>query len=439
MHKLEGGYTITKVSGKDCRYVLRDKYAAPLVVLEMCNGMVSNVRGYKNVTYPEKYRPILIKFLRAHHYALTEEAAVDLGLSIVRIEDEDDLYLTSSELRGRRLNEILRNPGSVDVTFNSFSRRRLSIPSGTKNCSLNFTHAAVKKLVVSSKVNASIDLRDNQYTETLIIEDGFNGSLNLSRSNLDDIRIADNCRCDLLFNYSGKCFDMRIGDVFSGLVDIRNSCFHYLDVGYYCYADIQLSENWGRRSINIGDSFRGTLQADSVMVKEINIGNDCKGKIIVSSKDSRQGTSHIEVADEFNGELDLQASRTVKHIDIGSNSRGRLNMLGCPSLEAVKIAEDFGGTADFSESGLIYLQARKGCRGRFVLLNCNNLMLLKLPNNRKSDITVERSPLEVRVDDDNVYYHFQKGKIPEKYAETAYMGWYNKAKKFLKKHLHVCF
>lgn len=38
MYKLEKGYQITRVLGKECLMILRDKYSTPLATIELCRG-----------------------------------------------------------------------------------------------------------------------------------------------------------------------------------------------------------------------------------------------------------------------------------------------------------------------------------------------------------------------------------------------------------------
>lgn len=155
-------------------------------------------------------------------------------------------------------------------------------------------------------------MRDNPHIETVTVEEGFIGSLNLSRSSVTQIRVGDNCRCNISMNYSGKCFDLEIGDVYSGVLDIRDSCFHNLKIGYYCYANIKLSENWGQKNIIVGDSFRGNMILDSVYVRNVSVGSDCRGKIFVKSGErSEQGIRSINLADDFGGELDIGDSKPL--------------------------------------------------------------------------------------------------------------------------------
>ena len=169
-------------------------------------------------------------------------------------------------------------------------------------------------------------------------------------------------------NYSGKCFDLEIGDVYSGVLDIRDSCFHNLKIGYYCYANIKLSENWGQKNIIVGDSFRGNMILDSVYVRNVSVGSDCRGKIFVKSGErSEQGIRSINLADDFGGELDVGDSKTVERVEIGRNASGHVNLSGCASVKALKLDEYFAGVADLSRSGIMYIRARKGATGRFVL------------------------------------------------------------------------
>ena len=43
MYKLEKGYQITRVLGKECLMILRDKYSTPLATIELCRGKISSV------------------------------------------------------------------------------------------------------------------------------------------------------------------------------------------------------------------------------------------------------------------------------------------------------------------------------------------------------------------------------------------------------------
>lgn len=360
---------------------------------------------------------------------MTPEAAKDLKLSVYQPASGENFYLNEKELE----RVLSGNISNASVLVNKYKKHVLHISPQTKGTALNLSRAAIKKLVINPGCNLIIDLRDNPYIERLVIKEGFTGSINASRTSLKHIDIADNCRCELSLNDSLKCFSLHIGDVFSGILNVKNSCFHHLEIGYYCYADISLEKNWGRRDIKIGNSFRGNIHIDGVHIPGLEVGDDCKGKINVSSHDDIHGARQIKIRNEFNGELNLSNSKTVSRLELGAHTQGKINLLGCPSLQVVKIGENFNGTADFSESGIEYLRAARGCRGRLILLNCANLTLLKLPVERKTSVTIEKDPLRVQTVKGNVYYQFKDKRLPAEYFTPFYKKWFEKVKVFFVK------
>lgn len=437
LHKLDEGYQITQSQTKDNALILRDKYCKGLAVIELFQDKVVRVTGFKTTEFPTKQIPVIVKFIRDYHYQINSDTAFDLGLSVVRIEGQNEVYLTSSELTKIQLHKFMRNPKKVNLILNDFKKTSFTVPKTTQSCNLNLSHANIKKLIISKHANALIDLRDNIHIDHIFVEDGFIGSLNLSRSSVGNIKIGDNCRCNITMNYSAKCFHLKIGDVYSGVLDIKDSCFHSLDIGYYCYANIKLSENWGQKRIKVGSSFRGNLIVDSVYVKDINIGDDCKGKIFIKNKQKHEnGIKHIDLADDFGGELDICDSKTIERVDVGNNASGHINISGCDSVRALKFDEYFDGFADLSRSGIMYVRAQKGAEGRLVLMDCSNLTLLKFAKDCNPSINVNKSPLEVAKDEENVYYKFHHQKIPEEYLTPSYAHWIKKIKKFFGRHFH---
>ena len=433
MYKLEKGYQITRVLGKECLMILRDKYSTPLATIELCRGKISSVTPYRGAENDRNHIRVIQRFVRRYHYSLTAEAALNLSLNVVK-RDGKETYYTSSELTASRLERLFKNYDTLAVTLNNFRKRKLIVPSSAKKCSLNLSHAIVSKLIVSRNSHAAIDLRDNRFVETLIIGDSFRGSLNFSRSDIQNIKLGNNCRCDIFCIHSGKCFEMTLGDVYSGILDVRDSCFHRIKTGYYCYAVIRLSENWGKKDVIIGDSFRGSLFIDSVLAENVEIGDDCRGRISVREHNRRQGIKHIDIADGFKGEIDLASALALQKVEVGAHAAGSINLSSCPSIQAVKFEEDFSGRVDLRNSGVIYVRAKDGCSGRFVLLHCENLSLLRLPRDKRADIAVERMPQSVGTDSRNFYYHFDEKELPAELSSPFYAGWVKKLRHFIHRH-----
>lgn len=430
-YNLDDIYRMTPYTGQNCSMIMRDNEDKVKAVVNVCNSKISNVGGFNGERVAERSRRSLIKFIKKHNYALTLSAARDLGLTIYRPANGHESYLDAKELSKTLEGDI----SNITLTVHNYKKRTVRIKSYTKGAVLNLSRASIKKLIIEKNCNMVVDLGDNPFIETLIVKDGFAGSINLSRNGIKKIRIADNCRCDLQISDSMKCFDLMINDVFSGSLNIKNSCFHELDIGYYSYAAINLEANWGKRNIKIGNSFRGSMVVDSVHVPNIKIGSDCKGRIMVTTKDEVHGLQNIIVDDEFNGDIDMSNSQTVSRLELGHHARGKINMLGCPSLRVARIGEHFNGTADFSESSLEYLRAGKDCRGDIILLNCDNLALLKLPNEPQPKVVIEKEPLSVRTEKNDIYYQYDRKELPAEYFTPFYAGWYNNVKKFFSEKL----
>lgn len=426
-YQLEHGYKMTKITGSECILLLRDKKDNVVAIVDACFNKISKIRGYKNAPITTIIKEVLRGFIKSKHYDLSAEAAKDLDLSIFRQGDNPELYLNEEELHRKLKSRLV----DASITIHKLRQNTLKISAFSEGAVLNFTHAEVKHLVIEKHCNLILDLRDNQSIKSLHVKESFTGNMNLSRNSIEDIRMDNNCRCDMTVCSSLKCFNMEIADVFSGNLDIRNSCFHRLKVGYYCYAVIKLNGNWGRKDITIGDSFRGTLSVDTVHVPDLLIGNDCKGKIVISSSNSERGSRHVNLADDFKGVLDVSGSQTVERIDVGRNACGRLHLKGCPAVKITKFDEDFSGFADFSESAIEYVRAHKGCRGELVFKNCDNLALLKLPVDKRSKLMIEKQPLNTEIAGEHIYYRFHPQELPDFYFASAYCKWFGGLKKIL--------
>ena len=170
------------------------------------------------------------------------------------------------------------------------------------------------------------------------------------------------------------------------------------------------------------------------MAENVEIGDDCRGRISVREHNRRQGIKHINIADGFKGEIDLASALALQKVEVGAHAAGSINLSGCPSIQAVKFEEDFSGRVDLRNSGVIYVRAKDGCSGRFVLLHCENLSLLRLPRDKRADIAVERMPQSVGTDSRNFYYHFDEKELPAELSSPFYASWVKKLRHFIHRH-----
>lgn len=416
IYKLEDGYRITRVSGSRCALVLRKPDKQIAAVLDACDNKITDVSPYRNTPLTDREKHILHKFVRSQKYMLTPEAAEALNLSVLQYDDGREEYLSERQLQKRLKERLL----GVRLKIGKLKRHTLRIPAFSKGGIYNLSKAEIRKLVIEKNCDLLIDLRDNKTIEALRVHENFTGSINMSRNTVESIELANNCRCDLTVIDSLKCFNLIIADVYSGTLNIQNSCFHSVGIGFYCYAVIKMRNNWGRRDIHIGDSFRGNLTVDDTKVYELKIGKDCKGRIVLSDSAENSGLKRLSIADEFAGTLDLREAHSLERMEIGEHARGRVNLLGCPGIKIAKFDKYFNGYADFSESAVEYIRAGYGFSGEMVLLNCDNLALLKLPRDQNASVTIERSPLNVKDRHDSIYYSFSDKILPPRYFTPFY-------------------
>ena len=130
--------------------------------------------------------------------------------------------------------------------------------------------------------------------------------------------------------------------------------------------------------------------------------------------------------------MDVGDSKTVERVEVGRNASGHVNLSGCASIKALKLDEYFAGVADLSRSGIMYIRARKGATGRFVLTDCSNLTLVKVARNAAPLISIDRSPIEIARDEQNVYYRYLDRRLPDEFFTPAYMHWFKSVKNFFR-------
>lgn len=427
---LKNNFHLQQVAGKNCTMMIRDGNRELQGTIEVCNGRVSDFSGVHKKPLNEETRRVMEKYVRDNNFAMLPSAARKLGLSIYKKNDGSEEYLNAGELA-----EKLKEPlNGVTLILNNYKKRRLEIKSGTTGAVLDFSRARVRHIKIGAGCHLLMDLRDNAYVKSLEIDNNFSGKMNLSRTGLQSVRVGNNCHCDFSINDSLKCFNMEIKDIFSGAINIHNSCFHKLRVGFYCYAAIRLKDNWGRKYIELGNSFRGSLNVDTVNIPEIKIGDDCRGTVSVSSRDNLHGSRVMDVADDFNGSLDIGGSQTVRNVYFGISAKGKINMRGCPSVKTVKFEEKFSGTADFSDSAVEYIRIGAGSRGRMIMFNCDNLTLVKVPQKNNVKLATEKKALKVKQEKESLYYSFADRELPSQYFTPFYKKWYVRLKKFVKRH-----
>lgn len=400
--KLRGGYTLTRLNSSECTLIFRNPENNVLATMSGCGDKINAVNLYRDNELSPMEKKLLQYFVRRQKLMLTEEAAAALDLSVLRYDDGREEYLSENALRNR-----LREPLDAAYLYvGKLKQNTLNVANYSRSGHYNLSRAQIKKLNVGHNCDLLIDLRDNEYIETVHVADSFNGGVNLSRSSIENITIDNNCRCDLAVFESKKCFSLDIADVYSGNMNIKNSCFHNLNVGYYSYATIRLADNWGRRDVVIGDSFRGSLNLDGVNTNAVRIGKDCKGLIKIASTDKNQSSRKIEIGDDFNGVLDVRGASNVAFLQVGQRAGGKFNLWGAEGIRRAEFGAYFSGYADFSESAIEYITLAAGSSGELIMQNCRELKLLKMPKYQNSNLSLSKDPLDMRADATSSCYLF---------------------------------
>ena len=406
-YKLKGGYSLTRLNSVECSMVFRDSQDNTLAILFGCDNKITAITPYQEYQFSEDELLILYSFIKEKGYRINNEVAAILGVSIVKKNNGSEIYMTEAEIK-----KFLKRLLDVDsVYIGKLQQHILNIDNYSKINQLNLSNAKITKLNIGKHCDAQIDIRDNSEITALRVAESFSGSINLSRSTIESIVLSDNCRCNLSIYDSKRCFTLNIGDVYSGNLNIKDSCFHNIAIGYYSYAVIKLTDNWGRRDVVIGDSFRGTLNMVGVNVYTTKIGRDCKGLITIGNVGNSLNSRNIEIGDEFGGVLDLQSASDINRLSLGNYTRGKINMWGTSNIHKAEFGKFFSGYADFSFSGIEYISFDSGCSGNIVLLGCEKLQLLTLPRYQEANLSFEQKPIEIRADNNALYYHFSMASL----------------------------
>ncbi len=429
---LKDGYQIARILNENCMLLFKDAKNKIIAAIESCGSKITRITPRKKRRLSKKEKGILHKFICQQQYHLNEESAFALDLSILRDANNNEEYLSERQLR-KRLKERLED---VKILVGYYHCHKLNIASFSRGCVLNLSRADIRCLTIGKSCSLFIDIRDNKNVRRLRVQEGFSGKMNLSRSGIESVIMENNCRCDLTINDSLNCFNLMFGDVYSGKLQVKNSCFHGIKIGFYCYADISLSNNWGRRSINVGNSFRGILDLDNVKVYEVKIGKDCKGKISVTGHGQTVKGTRLKVLDSFLGTLEIFGSAPLEKLEIGKYAGGRLHLLNNPIVKTVTLGSYFKGQADFNDSLIETVQAGYGCSGKIFFFNCDNLSLLTLPKDKNAEISVEKQPLSIFNDDENIYYRFSDNRLPEVYFSPLYQRMYKGIKDWWSEHVN---
>ena len=396
-------YRIVSLKGNKCSLFFKNKQNVLRATLEGCEKILSNILINSDKELTELEKGYLLSFIRAKKYALSKETADVLGVSIIQYEDGREEYVSPRLL----LKRIANGLNFAKVYVSNLKAYQLEIPAECRNVSYNLAKANIAKLFIGENCSVNIDLRDNDFIESLVVKDKFSGSLNLSRTSIESIFIGNNCRCNLTLSDSKKCPNLQIADVCSGNINIINSCLYAFSLGYYCYADIMLSNNVIKKEIAIGDAFRGGLYAINQSADLLKVGGDCKGWIKMNNQTPNSGIRALNIGDDFAGNINLSGDNSVKNIICGSKNGGKIIASYATALERVNIGKYFNGNLDLAASSVNEIYIEYGASGKVAVKGCRNLKVLQASVDNDLYIDGDVKSVDAFSGENHINYYFE--------------------------------
>lgn len=259
--KKSDNYKMVRKSGNKCLLLLTDNKENLLASLEGCQNIVTQmVVAEDKGKLDNDEKKYLLEFIKDNNYAITKEVARDLDMSIIKHLDGENEYLTEEKL----IKKVAEGIDFAKVYVGRLSRYVFKIPEDAKEVHYDFADAKVTKLVVGRNCSASVDFRDNKHIKNVILEENFAGTINLSRTAVENLYIGPHGRCNLIAEDVKNCFNLYVADGCSGSFNISNSCLSELSIGNGCDGQI-IIENHGTNT-EIQKLVLGENSAESINV-----------------------------------------------------------------------------------------------------------------------------------------------------------------------------
>lgn len=419
-------YRIVSLKGNKCSLFFKNKQNSLRATLEGCDKILNNVLVNSEKDLTDEEKGYILTFIRAKKYSLTKEAANILGVSIIKYDDGREEYVSQRLL----LKRIAAGLNFAKVYIGKLKTYQLEIPEETRNVSYNLANAEIVKLEIGENCAVNIDLRDNDFIESLNVKDKFSGTLNLSRTTIESIFIGNNCRCNMTLSDSKRCPNLQIADICSGNINITNSCLYALSIGYYSYADIMLANNVVKKEITIGDSFRGGLYTTNQSTDMLKVGNDFKGWIKINNQTASGGTKQINIGSDFSGNINLSGDNSIMLVNTGDRNTGKIIASYASMLERVVIGKYFNGNIDLSGSAAKEMYVDYGASGRVNLQGCKNFKVLQASVDNDLYIDGDIKSVDALSDENHINYYFEDIKprwrhVP--FYKRIYRSWTNRS------------
>ncbi len=413
--KLSWSYRFEKMSGKDNTYIIRRRDGLISAFIEINGNNIISFRSHQNRRLPTGIVNIFARRIIEKGYHISDEAAIELGISVIELEGGRYTYISSEHIKKYGLSVYENSQFHINTLLLS----KLSIPSDTKNCTIDFHQAKVNRLIIKKDTQAEIDLRENFFIKEVLIGDNFVGKIYLSENNIKKIKVGKNCSAEIVYTKGRIAPKIYIGSQFKGYLQLRNTQIKKIRIARDSKGKLRVQNCIIKEPIDVGKNSSLEIDLSTVYCPYIYLRKDYSGHLKEDGQPNKQGIRAIFTDNDFSGQIDLSLTSTIQRLEIGKNSSGNVDSIGCKSIEVIKIDSNFSGEIDCRESSVVYMSVETPCQGSFFLSDATRLALLSLPKMSKHKIFGVGKPLSFSPSDkNNINYKFKEIKLPRIYFKS---------------------
>ena len=413
--KLSWSYRFEKMSGKDNTYIIRRRDGLISAFIEINGNNIISFRSHQNRRLPTGIVNIFARRIIEKGYHISDEAAIELGISVIELEGGRYTYISSEHIKKYGLSVYENSQFHINTLLLS----KLSIPSDTKNCTIDFHQAKVNRLIIKKDTQAEIDLRENFFIKEVLIGDNFVGKIYLSENNIKKIKVGKNCSAEIVYTKGRIAPKIYIGSQFKGYLQLRNTQIKKIRIARDSKGKLRVQNCIIKEPLEIGKNSSLDIDISAVHCPYIYLRKDYSGHLKEDGQPNKQGIRAIFTDNDFSGQIDLSLTSTIQRLEIGKNSSGNVDSIGCKSIEVIKIDSNFSGEIDCRESSVVYMSVETPCQGSFFLSDATRLALLSLPKMSKHKIFGVGKPLSFSPSDkNNINYKFKEIKLPRIYFKS---------------------
>lgn len=413
--KLSWSYRFEKMSGKDNTYIIRRRDGLISAFIEINGNNIISFRSHQNRRLPTGIVNIFARRIIEKGYHISDEAAIELGISVIELEGGRYTYISSEHIKKYGLSVYENSQFHINTLLLS----KLSIPSDTKNCTIDFHQAKVNRLIIKKDTQAEIDLRENFFIKEVLIGDNFVGKIYLSENNIKKIKVGKNCSAEIVYTKGRIAPKIYIGSQFKGYLQLRNAQIKKIRIARDSKGKLRVQNCIIKEPLEIGKNSSLEIDLSTVYCPYIYLRKDYSGHLKEDGQPNKQGIRAIFTDNDFSGQIDLSLTSTIQRLEIGKNSSGNVDSIGCKSIEVIKIDSNFSGEIDCRESSVVYMSVETPCQGSFFLSDATRLALLSLPKMSKHKIFGVGKPLSFSPSGkNNINYKFKEIKLPRIYFKS---------------------